>query len=77
MFRQEVSEFMNEMTKGNLEKMIKLNENKIIRNNKYGPFALINRKSATESEQLVQQKHAIRVFFDYIGKVSKGDSLVG
>ena len=77
MFRQEVSEFMNEMTKGNLERMIKLNEGKIIRNSKYGPFALINRKNATESEQLVQQKHVIRVFFDYIGKVSMGDGLVG
>ena len=77
MFRQEVSEFMKEMTKGNLEKMIKLNENKIIRNEKFGPFALINRKNATESEQLIHQKHVIRVFFDYIGKVSMGDSLVG
>ena len=69
--RPEVNEFIIRMTDANMQKMSKLNENRKIFNDEYGPFALCNRKKVTKEEQLQAHIKTYNELVHYVGKVSK------
>lgn len=67
--RPEVTQFIKKMTEGNMKRLQKLNKNKNIFNDAYGPFAYCNRKLVNNIEQDEVQLKAYQKLIHYVAKV--------
>ena len=67
--RPEVNRFIAQVTESNLKRLSKLNENKTIFNDAYGPFAFCNRKLVNTIEQENAQRKAYKELIHYVAKV--------
>ena len=67
--RPEVNQFIKKMTEANTNRLSKLNKNKNIFNEAYGPFALCNRKLVNDFEQDDAQIKAYIELIQYVAKV--------
>ena len=67
--RPEINQFILKMTEANTNRLSKLNKNKNIFNEAYGPFALCNRKLVNNFEQDEAQLKAYIELIQYVAKV--------
>lgn len=68
--RPEINQFIMKMTEPNSNRLAKLNKNKVIFDEKFGPYALCNRKLVNAIEQSDAQLKAYNELIQYVAKVS-------
>ena len=74
--RPEINQFIAKMTEANMARLSKLNKDKTIFNDAYGPFAFCNRKLVNAIEQDEVQRKALQELIHYVAKVNKYSKLI-